>query len=65
MDLDTARNAGMASIAVTWGYHDRERLLGADRLVENVEELAALLADFSPSHRTRGGKSSPAGFPNG
>jgi hypothetical protein len=55
----------MASIAVTWGYHDRERLLGADRLVENVEELAALLADFFPSHRTRGEKSSPTGFPNG
>ncbi len=65
MDLDTARNAGMASIAVTWGYHDRKRLLGADRMVENVAELAALLADFSPSHRTRGGKSSPTGFPNG
>jgi len=43
MDLDTARHAGMASIAVTWGYHDRERLLGADRIAENVEELAALL----------------------
>ena len=44
MDLDTARNAGMPSIAVTWGYHDRERLLGADKIVEDTSQLAALLA---------------------
>ena len=44
MDLDTARNAGMASIAVTWGYQNREHLLGADRIAEDVEELAGLLA---------------------
>jgi phosphoglycolate phosphatase len=43
MDLDTARNAGMASIAVTWGYHDSERLIGADRIAEDMEALAALL----------------------
>jgi phosphoglycolate phosphatase len=43
MDLDTARNAGMASIAVTWGYHDRERLQGADRIAGDVEALAGLL----------------------
>ena len=29
MDIETARNAGMQAIAVTWGFHDRERLLGA------------------------------------
>lgn len=28
MDIETARNAGMRSIAVTWGFHDRDRLLG-------------------------------------
>ncbi len=44
MDLETARRAGMASIAVTWGYHDRERLLGADRIAEDVGKLAGLLA---------------------
>jgi phosphoglycolate phosphatase len=43
MDLDTARNAGMKSIAVTWGYHDRERLLGADRIAQSVGELAGIL----------------------
>lgn len=39
MDLDTAKNAGMKSIAVTWGYHDRDRLAAADCIVDSVEEL--------------------------
>ncbi|MBG7608727.1 MAG: HAD-IA family hydrolase [Verrucomicrobia bacterium] len=44
MDLDTAKNAGMESVAVTWGYHDRERLSTADRIADSVGELATLLA---------------------
>ena len=51
MDLDTARNAGMPSIAVTWGYHDRERLLGADRIAEDMPQLTAMLAHLLPPHR--------------
>lgn len=43
MDLDTAKNAGMKSIAVTWGYHDRDRLSAADAIAETVGELIALL----------------------
>lgn len=43
MDLDTAKNAGMKSIAVTWGYHDAHRLSAADAIAENVEELGRLL----------------------
>lgn len=39
MDLETAKNAGMKSIAVTWGYHDRERLVTADVVVDTVEQL--------------------------
>lgn len=39
MDLDTAKNAGMKSIAVTWGYHDRQRLGYADAIAETIEEL--------------------------
>ena len=44
MDIETARNAGMRAIAVTWGFHDRERLLaaGADQLVDAPEELLDL-----------------------
>ena len=44
MDLDTAKNAGMKSIAVTWGYHDRDRLSAADQIADDVAELARLLA---------------------
>ncbi len=44
MDLDTARNAGMKSIAVTWGYHDRERLSYADHTVDSITDLVATLA---------------------
>ena len=43
MDLDTAQNAGMQSIAVTWGYHDRDRLSAADLTVDSVKELISAL----------------------
>jgi len=43
MDLETATRAGMRSIAVTWGYHDREHLAGADAIANSVEELGKLL----------------------
>jgi phosphoglycolate phosphatase len=43
MDLDTARNAGMQSIAVTWGYHDRDRLASAGAIADDVEELNCIL----------------------
>jgi phosphoglycolate phosphatase len=41
MDLETAQNAWMQSIAVTWGFHERERLLaaGADLLVDDPDAL--------------------------
>ncbi|MEO5914967.1 MAG: HAD-IA family hydrolase [Luteolibacter sp.] len=41
LDIETAHNAGMKSIAVMWGFHDRERLLDAKpgRTVENPGEL--------------------------
>lgn len=45
MDIETASNAGMRAIAVTWGYHDRARLVaaGATRLIDHPSELPALL----------------------
>lgn len=41
MDLETAANAGMKAIAVSWGYHDRERLwdAGAEIIVDSPSEL--------------------------
>lgn len=41
VDLETARNAGMDVIAVTWGFRDRDWLLkwGAETLADDTEEL--------------------------
>lgn len=46
MDIETAANAGMRSIAVSWGYHDRDRLLaaGAEKIIDSPSELPPLLA---------------------
>ena len=43
MDLETARRAGMRAIAVTWGYHDRNRLIeaGATHIIDHPHELNA------------------------
>jgi phosphoglycolate phosphatase len=43
MDLETARRAGMPAIAVTWGYHDRDRLIeaGASHLIDHPNQLNA------------------------
>ena len=45
VDLATARNAGMACIAVTWGFRSREQLIaaGAERIADTAEELEKLL----------------------
>ncbi len=43
MDLETARNAGMAAIAVTWGFHDREQLIAAGA-ISLADSPAAVLA---------------------
>lgn len=45
MDLETATNAGMRGIAVSWGYHDRDRLLaaGASDMIDAPDQLRGLL----------------------
>ena len=45
VDLATAKNAGMACIAVSWGFRSREQLLaaGATELAAAAEELEKLL----------------------
>ena len=47
VDLQTARNAGMDCISVTWGFRDEAQLIeaGASVLVYSTEELTALLLD--------------------
>ncbi|MGA0846492.1 MAG: HAD family hydrolase [Luteolibacter sp.] len=45
IDIETAIRAGMRSVAVSWGYHDRERLLehGDIGVVDHPHELLTLL----------------------
>ena len=45
VDIQTAKNAGLDCISVSWGFKDREFLLenGATRLAENVEALQRFL----------------------
>ena len=47
VDLQTARNAGMDCISVTWGFRDEPQLLdaGAATLVHMPKELEALLLE--------------------
>ena len=43
-DILEARAAGVRSVAVTWGWHDRERLLAVhpDFLIDSPEELLSI-----------------------
>ena len=45
VDLETAKNSGLKSISVTWGYKDREFLLshGAENIVEKPREILEIL----------------------
>jgi len=47
IDVQTGRNAGMRTIAVTWGYRDRDELLAADptHLVDSPEQLPRLISN--------------------
>jgi phosphoglycolate phosphatase len=43
-DIREAQSAGIKTVAVTWGWHDRSRLagVGPDHIVDHPEELLAL-----------------------
>lgn len=49
IDIITARNAGIKSMAVTWGYHDKAALkaVAPTHTAETVEEILKLL---TPTH---------------
>ncbi len=42
VDVQTAKNAGMYSVACAWGYRPREVLAGADRIIERADELVKI-----------------------
>ena len=45
VDIDTARNAGIDCLCVTWGFRDRDALIraGAEHIVDTPEALAAFV----------------------
>ena len=45
VDIQTASNAGLDCISVSWGFRSREQLLaaGAEKIADTAEELEALL----------------------
>lgn len=45
-DMDMAKSAGMKTIGVSWGYHARNALEGADRIVDEVAALPGALEDI-------------------
>lgn len=60
-DIAEAREAGVPSVAVTWGWHPEERLLGAgpDAVVRDPDELVALLTAADGSLWAEGPCSAP------
>lgn len=46
VDIQTAKNAGVSSVAVDWGFRSREFLIraGAERIVHTADELRSLIA---------------------
>ena len=56
IDIETAANAHMQAIAVTWGYHERKRLeqSGATEFIAQPSELMACLVSRRGSARPPG-----------
>lgn len=42
-DMDMARSAGITGIGVSWGYHPRARLSGADHIIDDIRDLGDVL----------------------
>jgi len=47
VDVETAKNAGMVSVAVTWGYRDRDELLvsAPEHIIDDPIELIDIVLD--------------------
>ncbi len=44
-DIETGKNAGVTTVAITWGYQTKERILEAkpDYVIEDISELKSIL----------------------
>jgi phosphoglycolate phosphatase len=49
-DIKAAKQAGLANVAVSWGFNDRETLAKAlpDILIEHPEQLLTAIAQINP-----------------
>ena len=49
VDIETAKNANIPCISVTWGFRDRDELAasGASYFADNADELGAILLDLT------------------
>jgi len=46
-DIEAGKNAGIKTVAVTYGYRPRESLLKADYIIDDIRELVPLLNKIS------------------
>jgi phosphoglycolate phosphatase len=42
-DIEAGKKAGLKTIAVTYGYKEREHLVNADQIIDSLQDLLALL----------------------
>lgn len=49
IDIETAKNLGVPSIGVTWGFRDRDILerAGADYIIDTPEELTEIISELN------------------
>lgn len=50
-DMDMAASAGVRSVGVTWGYHDRGRLHRATRMADDFHALPEILTEMWDMHK--------------
>ena len=46
-DIQTARNAGIPIIAVSWGFRPRHELTGADHIADSTDQVQKILSKFA------------------
>ena len=49
-DIQTARNAGIPVIAVSWGFRPRHELTSADYIADNTEQLFMYLCSYEKNY---------------
>lgn len=46
VDVQTAKNSGLKCIGVTWGFRDKEKLIKADYIIDNPNELIQIIDEI-------------------